>query len=188
MDQESGQDSEQFVPNPVIEQVASDAAETVLQTENKTTPVDKRRHFLAAFFLSFMFGVFGVDRFYLGKHGTGILKLLTLGGFGFWAMIDLSMIVSGSMRDQQGRDLIDAAKYHRFARNFLLIFSAVMILLLALLVGVVFFAISQFIQSGGVDGLLQSMPGMGGLDLNSGASKVDTNQVFDQLKSMYNGI
>ena len=41
-----------------------------------------QRHFLAAFFFSFIFGVFGADRFYLGKIWTGILKFLTFGGLG----------------------------------------------------------------------------------------------------------
>ena len=39
----------------------------------------KQRHFLAVFFISFMWGTLGVDRMYLGKWGTGILKLITLG-------------------------------------------------------------------------------------------------------------
>lgn len=65
-------------------------------------PKDKRRHFLAAFFLSFFWGAFGVDRFYLGKVFTGILKLLTFGGLGIWTAIDIALIMSGAMRDRQG--------------------------------------------------------------------------------------
>jgi TM2 domain-containing membrane protein YozV len=44
---------------------------------------------LVAFLLCFFVGVFGVHRFYAGKIGTGLLQLVTLGGLGIWAFIDL---------------------------------------------------------------------------------------------------
>ena len=47
-------------------------------------------------------GVFGVHRFYVGKVGTGILMLLTLGGFGIWMFIDLIMIICARFRDSDG--------------------------------------------------------------------------------------
>ncbi len=46
----------------------------------------------AAFALSLFFGCLGVDRFYIGDVGLGVLKLLTAGGFGIWAFIDLFCI------------------------------------------------------------------------------------------------
>lgn len=52
--------------------------------------------------LCFFFGVFGVHRFYVGKVGTGILQLLTLGGLGVWWMIDLIMIIAGAFTDRDG--------------------------------------------------------------------------------------
>ena len=45
------------------------------------------RDWLVALLLSIFVGSLGVDRFYLGKVGTGILKLVTLGGFGVWWLI-----------------------------------------------------------------------------------------------------
>ena len=58
-----------------------------------------------AFLLALFLGIFGADRFYLGQTGLGIAKLLTCGGFGFWAFIDLMLIGIGSMKDMNGLTL-----------------------------------------------------------------------------------
>lgn len=55
--------------------------------------------------LSILVGELGIDRFYLGKIGTGILKLLTGGGLGLWWLIDIILIVTGQMRDKDGNTL-----------------------------------------------------------------------------------
>ena len=60
------------------------------------------KRILPAFLLCFFFGVLGVHRFYVGKIGTGILQLVTLGGLGIWALIDFIMIIVGASTDKAG--------------------------------------------------------------------------------------
>ena len=57
------------------------------------------------FLLCYFFGGLGVHRFYLGKLITGILMLLTAGGFVIWWLIDLYRIVTGRFKDKQGGEL-----------------------------------------------------------------------------------
>lgn len=102
-----------------------------MQPEQTEIPLNvqhlpRQRHFLATFFLSFMWGMFGVDRFYMGYYGLGILKLLTLGGFGFWTIIDFLLVSSGAMRDKQGREMLQVFEYKKFAHRTVLIFAVVL--------------------------------------------------------------
>lgn len=67
---------------------------------------DDGKSFVATWLLSLLVGIFGVDRFYLGKVGTGLLKLFTFGGLGIWYLVDLILILAGVMRDKAGRPLV----------------------------------------------------------------------------------
>jgi len=65
------------------------------------------RRILPALLLCFFLGVFGAHRFYVGKIGTGILELLTLGGFGIWWLVDMILILTGTFRDGDGQKITE---------------------------------------------------------------------------------
>lgn len=72
------------------------------QTNTNTKP---QKEFMVAAMLSLFLGWFGIDRFYLGYVGTGILKLITFGGCGIWYLIDLILILTGSLKSSDHQDL-----------------------------------------------------------------------------------
>ncbi|WP_101588397.1 TM2 domain-containing protein [Brevibacterium jeotgali] len=63
------------------------------------------KSFVVTWLLGWLLGSFGADRFYLGKIGTAIAKLLTAGGLGIWALVDLIMHLVGATKDKEGRRL-----------------------------------------------------------------------------------
>lgn len=82
-----------------------------------------RKKWFTAFLLSLILGGLGVDRFYLGKVGTGILKLITFGGLGLWYLIDLILITT---RNMSGVEWVDDGKDDK--RNALIAFGVVFVI------------------------------------------------------------
>jgi TM2 domain-containing membrane protein YozV len=60
------------------------------------------QNWLTLLLLSIFLGYLGVDRFYVGKIGTGILKLITGGTCGIWWLIDLVLILNEKFTDSDG--------------------------------------------------------------------------------------
>jgi len=56
--------------------------------------------------LCWFLGMFGAHRFHVGKIGTGILQILTLGGLGVWTLIDFILIIVGSFKDKEGKPIV----------------------------------------------------------------------------------
>jgi TM2 domain-containing membrane protein YozV len=54
----------------------------------------KKVNWILCLVMSIFFGSIGVDRFIMGKIGTGILKLITFGGFGIWWLVDVVLIAT----------------------------------------------------------------------------------------------
>ncbi|MEY9974461.1 TM2 domain-containing membrane protein YozV [Lysinibacillus sp. RC46] len=63
------------------------------------------KNYIVMILLCFFLGGLGIHRFYVGKIGTGILMIITLGGLGIWALIDLIMIIVGKFKDKEGKEI-----------------------------------------------------------------------------------
>ncbi|PSF12084.1 TM2 domain-containing protein [Marinobacter shengliensis] len=85
-----------------------------MNTTKLNPPTQKNR--LITMILAMFLGIFGIDRFYLGKWKSGIAKGLTLGGLGIWWFIDGALLLmdaflhslgkdSGFVKDARGQDL-----------------------------------------------------------------------------------
>lgn len=68
--------------------------------------VSTQKDWLTTLLLCIFLGGFGIHRFYTGHTAIGVVQLLTLGGCGIWALIDLIMIITGDFKDSNGYPLL----------------------------------------------------------------------------------
>lgn len=124
-----------FAPQPTSQQPYP-AGPTIATAYTAPVGVQTGKDYTTTLLLTFLVGGFGIDRFYLGQIGTGILKLVTLGGVGVWNLIDLVRTVIGSRKDKQGNVLV-GREQHR------LIGPILLVVWLLLTVGILFVLISS---------------------------------------------
>lgn len=92
------------ITNPTSE------TKTIVKADNKQNKKANKKNAtggggksqLVALLLCIFVGVLGIHRFYLGYIGIGVIQLLTLGGFGIWALIDLIRIITGDLKPKDG--------------------------------------------------------------------------------------
>ena len=75
---------------------------TYLELVYKTSKPAGVNNKLILILLCWFGGALGVHRFYVGRIGTGVAQLLTVGCFGIWSLIDLILILCGKFRDKDG--------------------------------------------------------------------------------------
>ena len=68
-------------------------------------PVQSSKSWVATLLLFIFLGGFSAHRFYVGKVGTAILQILTLGGLGIWYLIDFIMILTSNFTDSNGNKI-----------------------------------------------------------------------------------
>ena len=67
--------------------------------------VQSSKSWVATLLLFIFLGGFSAHRFYVGKVGTAILQILTLGGLGIWYLIDFIMILTSNFTDSNGNKI-----------------------------------------------------------------------------------
>lgn len=88
-----------FAPKKAMQNLAEKGVKKspVAATEKKSGS----KSWIVALLLAFFLGGIGIHRFYLGYTWQGVVQLLTLGGFGIWALIDFIRII---IRDLEPKD------------------------------------------------------------------------------------
>ena len=85
----------------------------------------EQKSFTVTLLTNFFLGCLGIHRFYTGYIGIGILQLLTFGGLGIWAVIDLFSISLGKYKDAKNRELSGYSRDYGIAAICLFLFNAI---------------------------------------------------------------
>ncbi|MHA1611664.1 MAG: NINE protein [Promethearchaeota archaeon] len=70
--------------------------------------LEEKKNLSVALFYSIFFGRFGLDRFYLGYHDLGMLKLFTFGALGLWSVVDIILLITNGLSDANGNKILAA--------------------------------------------------------------------------------
>lgn len=86
--------------------VMSNQGSPTVKLDDKPSLLSSKSQLLA-FLLCLFLGLYGGHRYYVGKWKSGVVMMMTLGGFTVWWVIDLIIILSGRFEDANGQRLAD---------------------------------------------------------------------------------
>mgnify|MGYP001312973750 FL=1 len=75
--------------------------------EEQVTQGTSDKDWTTLLILSLLLGSLGIDRFYAGHIGLGVLKLITLGACGIWSLVDLILVATGKFVDENGLPIVN---------------------------------------------------------------------------------
>jgi hypothetical protein len=132
-------------------------------------------------------GVLGAHRFYVGKWGTGLLMLATLGGFGFWVLIDLIFIASNKFDDKEGRVIV-VSKSTSFLRKAFAVIGSIIIGIATMIL--VFVVVIMFFTAGLVSVVKEQLSALHSGDMEKAYSytskEYQATTSLDQFKAFVN--
>jgi len=75
--------------------------------EEQVTQATSDKDWTTLLILSLLLGSLGIDRFYAGHIGLGVLKLITFGACGIWSLVDLILVATGKFVDENGLPIVN---------------------------------------------------------------------------------
>ena len=75
--------------------------------EEQVTQATSDKDWTTLLILSLLLGSLGIDRFYAGRIGLGVLKLITFGACGIWSLVDLILVATGKFVDENGLPIVN---------------------------------------------------------------------------------
>ena len=90
---------------PVEQKTTSNTSVVVEKNKEEVTSpavANGSKSQVIALILCLVLGGIGIHRFYLGYTWQGVVQLLTAGGCGVWALIDLIRIITGDLQPKDG--------------------------------------------------------------------------------------
>ena len=128
---------ETYQPQPVAAPAPAFSDSAVGQAPNAAAPAtdeNPEKSYLVALALSYFLGGIGADRFYLGRIGSGVAKLLTFGGLGIWTLIDLLLIAFGKLGTKDDKRKLDG-----FSKNYHWVkIVTIVLIVFNILMGIIF--------------------------------------------------
>lgn len=90
--------------------------------EENQKGLNENKYYLITIILCFFLGALGAHRFYNKKMLTGILQLITLGGLGIWAIIDLILILTKKFKINNDKNLTPVSNLEESNKEWLTTF------------------------------------------------------------------